>query len=92
MSDKDLFQAIERRDLQAVSRIIHQPQCSDCNDTQRVERNIDGCDVEVECVMCTPQYGLRARLYLEQRDEPREPRSWDEQAAYDAGSKTHGEI
>lgn len=46
--------------------------CADCRDTGRVERNIDGCDVEVECVMCAPQYGLRARLSLEQRDEPRQ--------------------
>lgn len=63
MTDRDLWLAIEARDLQELTAMLHpQYRCDDCRDTGRVERNIDGCDVEVECVLCTPQ-----KLWREQR-------------------------
>ena len=94
MTDKDIFSAIMSRDLAKVSEMIHTPQCSDCNDTQRVERNIDGCDVEVECVMCSPQYGLRARLSLEQRDSQERcgANTWQDRDADEYGVNRTGPI
>ena len=120
MSQKDLWQAIESRDLSGMmdqlcdhlkaagviretkvdtgvgeaTLITYHPQCSDCNDTQRVERNIDGCDVEVECVMCSPQYGLRARLSLEQRDSQERcgANTWQDRDADEYGVNRTGPI
>lgn len=51
----------------------------ECGGSGEVEKNIDGCDVMVECIFCTPQPAPRFR-------------SRDEYEAYEAGVPARGEI
>ena len=84
MSDKNLFEAIQRRDLQAVSEMIHM-KCPTC--TSPDPKRHPAMQFEGEISLCEDAFhvptaanirqrdaDLRARLSLEQRDEPRE--SW----------------
>lgn len=70
MSAKDLFSAIQNRDLSGVL------------DQMYAYRH------PIDCAC--PECGLRERLSLEQRDEPRE-RGW-EMVDDDSGQPTQGEL
>lgn len=67
------------RNLRRYPRMIEADDCEECHGNREVERNINGCDVMVECGHCCPPPRSHAN-------------SWQDRDADEAGVRMYGEL